>query len=151
MLSRDWHRSPHCCIRGSHGSNGVCLGLHWCRSLPCPQTATQGCTGPSLRFLSKNEFTPPPKGGRGWVSSFSDFSRKLTRATAVHNRPMLAQRGLFGTSLVFAFPYSTLKTEHRLSQGRVWASTFLSGTVFGQHRKFRSSVCSTASWMGRIV
>ena len=111
-------------------------------SLPWAQTATQGQTGPSLRFLSKNEVTPPPKGGGAGYRLFGSlgfsrrearcfsagkegrfvsegFSRQLPLATAGHNWLTRAQQGPFGASVV-SFPYLVLKTAHRATQGRVW-------------------------------
>jgi hypothetical protein len=63
------------------------------------------------------------------------ISRLAPLPTLLHSGLTRLQRGLFGASLL-SFPYPVLKPPHGAVSGRVWASTFLSGTVFGQHRKF---------------
>ncbi len=97
-------------------------------SLPWPQTATQGRPGPSLKYLSKSEFTPPPKGGgAGSCSTFGSldfqyrearcffagkdghlvsegFSRQLPLATAAYKRLTRLQQGRSGVSMVL-LPY----------------------------------------------
>ena len=66
-------------------------GLVWCFagvvSLPGSQNRTQGRTGPSLVFSPQNELTPPPKGGRGGVSSFLGWSGWPCSFTTGPQRP----------------------------------------------------------------
>ena len=54
----------NCCSKTTHAG---ATGPVWCFagvvSLPWPKNLTQGHTEPSFFFCSKNEFTPPPKGG----------------------------------------------------------------------------------------
>ena len=107
---------PH---TGSRRPNRAELELCWSISLSWAQTATQGQTGPSLRFLSKNEVTPPPKKG-GLAIVFLGF---VEFALLVYNRLTRLQQGLFGASLV-SFPYAAFKTAHRATRGRVWVYRF---------------------------
>ena len=82
---------PH---TGSRRPNRAELELCWSISLSWAQTATQGQTGPSLRFLSKNEVTPPPKKG-GWLSSFlgsSSLPYSFTTGSHGSNRACLGYR-----------------------------------------------------------
>ena len=114
-----------CCPRirsqlGHTPPTGPVWGFAGVASLPWPQIATQGRPGPSLKYLSKSEFTPPPKGGgAGSCSTFGSldfqcrearyffagkdghlvsegFSRQLPLATAAHNCPHGFNRACLG-------------------------------------------------------
>ncbi len=79
----------HGAVHGAHrGPNRADLELYWCRS-PWPQTAIQGCTEPSLRFLSKSRALRTRGGSWDEPSAHSS-----------HNRSTLTQRCLFWASLV---------------------------------------------------
>ena len=62
----------NCCSKTTHAG---ATGPVWCFAgvvfLPWPKNLTQGHTEPSFFFCSKNEFTPPPKGGGAGVLSCS--------------------------------------------------------------------------------
>ena len=98
-----------------HGPNRAGNPFFWCRF---PTLASKSQTGPhrgELGFSPQNEHTPPPKGGGAryrlsWV------------CWGCSAPPQLGHAGPTGLVWCCAgvVPCPTLKTAHRLSQGRVW-------------------------------
>ena len=100
-----WQLLP---ITGSRWPNRACLVLCWCRvSLPWSKNLTQGHTEPNSFFCSKNEFTPPPKGGGAgyrlsWVCRVC-----LTRLQPAHTAPTGPVWSLAGVVLLLSFQNRT--------------------------------------------
>ena len=94
---------------------GPVCGLAGVVPLPGSQNRTQGHTGPSLVFASKTRL-PLPLKGEGLGIVFLGF---VGFPLLVQNWPTRLQQGRSGALLV-SFPYPTLKTAHRATQGRVW-------------------------------
>ena len=97
-------------------------------SLPWAQTATQGQTGPSLRFLSKIEFTPPPKGGGAGFYSIWGCSVCWTRSQLPHTAPTVRGTGFAG--VVPILPSKPHTGPHRAEFGVTsfsWGASALVG------------------------
>ena len=98
----------NCCSKTTHAG---ATGPFWCFagvvSLPWSKNLTQGHTEPNSFFCSKNEFTPPPKGGGAgyrlsWVCRVC-----LTRLQPAHTAPTGPVWSLAGVVLLLSFQNRT--------------------------------------------
>ena len=111
-------------------------------SLPWPQTATQGQTGPSLRFLPKNEFTPPPIGGGAGFGQLQVCWAGLFRPQTVH----MAFTGRIWVLLaLFPYPRPRPATNRRTGPSLV----FVHSLTLLQGKSYRASLAISCTISGR--
>ena len=98
----------NCCSKTTHaGPTGPVWGFGGVVPLPGVQNRTQGHTEPSFFFCSKNEFTPPPKGGgAGYRLS---WGRRVcpTRLQPAHTAPTGPVWGIAGVVSLRSFQNRT--------------------------------------------
>ena len=111
----------NCCSKTTHAG---ATGPVWCFAgvvfLPWPKNLTQGHTEPNSFFCSKNEFTPPPKGGGAGYRLSWVCRACLTRLQPAHTAPTGPVWSLAGVVLLLSFQNRT--------QGHVGLS--LASTLF---------------------
>ena len=143
-----WLGWPCLFTTGSHWPNRAGLGLRWCRSPTWPPKSHTEAHRAEFVFPPQNEFTPPPKGGRGGVSSFLGWSGWPCSFTAGPRWPNRAGLGLCWCRSPTRPPKSHTG-PHRGGFGIHFL--FLVCFCWGKAAKSCSSLQLTASWMGQIV